>query len=575
MNRRLSAALIPAAAGAVCVLVVIDVVREVQLGTADAIAWFSAAATCVALASAVLVGRWPERRPMALLILFWVLSGVVIDAASDWPGSRIAVTAWLLALALQAPAYAQMALAYPAGRVRDRIERAFLVLAYVISLLWQLAPALFAGFRCAGCTPHVGSLLFTGHVIDLTWVGRVFSILFIGLGVAFITLIVRRLHQAPPGARRTLLPLVAAACFTGAQFIALRAATLTDWSQAFATLDWIGNLNTLVVPAAIFVGIATIRRHRGPLGDLVVELAAAPPDRISTALARAIGDPTLKLALWLPDRQQFVNEHGVPVTIDPDSPDRAVTLIGPEHQPLAAIVHDPRLLDQRPLLEAAGSAARLALENARLNAELRAQLSELRESRGRIVAAGDAERQRLERDLHDGAQQRRPALGLALQLLRDNQADPQLLTEAQTELQQALHELRQLARGIHPAILTDNGLAAAVGSLVDRAQLPISAHITDQRYPATVESTAYFVVSEALANIAKHAHAHTASVTVAADNGRLIVAISDDGRGGATSAGGGGLEGLADRVGALNGLLTITSAAGAGTTIRAEIPCGS
>ena len=575
MNRRLSAALIPAAAGAVGVLVVIDVVREVQLGTADAIAWFSAAATCVALASAVLVGRWPERRRMALLILFWVLSGVVIDAASDWPGSRIAVTAWLLALALQAPAYAQMALAYPAGRVRDRIERAFLVLAYVVSLLWQLAPALFADFRCAGCTPHVGSLLFTGHVIDLTWVGKVFSILFIGLGVAFIALMVRRLRQAPPGARRTLLPLVAAACFTAAQFIALRAATLTDWSQAFATLDWIGNLNTLVVPAAIFVGIATIRRHRGPLGDLVIELAAAPPDQISMALARAIGDPTLKLALWLPDRQQFVNEHGVPVTIDPGSPDRAVTLIGPEHQPLAAIVHDARLLDQRPLLEAAGSAARLALENARLNAELRAQLSELRESRGRIVAAGDAERRRLERDLHDGAQQRLLALGLALQLLRDNQADPQLLTEAQTELQQALRELRQLARGIHPAILTDNGLAAAVGSLVDRAQLPISAHVTDQRYPAAVESTAYFVVSEALANIAKHAHAHTATVTVAPDNGRLIVAITDDGHGGATSAGGGGLEGLADRVGALNGLLTITSAAGAGTTIRAEIPCGS
>ena len=319
MNSRRSAALIPAAASAVGVLMVVDVVRQVQLGTADASLWFNSAATCVALASAVLVGRWPERRRIALLILFWVLSGVVIDAGSDWPGSRIAVTAWLLALALQAPAYSQMALAYPSGHVRDRIERAFLVLAYVVSLLWQLAPALFADFRCAGCTPHVPSLLFTGHVIDLTWVGRVFSILFIVLGVAFIALVVRRLRQAPAGATRTLLPLVAAACFTGAQFIALRAATLTDWSQAFATLDWIGNLNTLVVPAAIFVGIATIRRHRGPLGDLVIELAAAPPDQIRTALARAIGDPTLQLALWLPDREQFVDERGVPVTLDRDS----------------------------------------------------------------------------------------------------------------------------------------------------------------------------------------------------------------------------------------------------------------
>ena len=160
MNSRRSAALVPAAASAVGGLMVVDVVRQVQLGTADASLWFNSAATCVALASAVLVGRWPERRRMALLILFWVLSGVVIDAGSDWPASRIAVTAWLLALALQAPAYSQMALAYPSGHVRDRIERAFLVLAYVVSLLWQLAPALFADFRCAGCTPHVPSLLF-------------------------------------------------------------------------------------------------------------------------------------------------------------------------------------------------------------------------------------------------------------------------------------------------------------------------------------------------------------------------------------------------------------------------------
>ena len=126
MSSRRSAALIPAAASAVGVLMAVDVVRQVQLGTADASLWFNSAATCVALASAVLVGRWPERRRMALLILFWLLSGVVIDAGSDWPASRIAVTAWLLALALQAPAYSQMALAYPSGHVRDRIERAFL-----------------------------------------------------------------------------------------------------------------------------------------------------------------------------------------------------------------------------------------------------------------------------------------------------------------------------------------------------------------------------------------------------------------------------------------------------------------
>ena len=496
-------------------------------------------------------------------------------SAAIGPPPRIAVTAWLLALALQAPAYSQMALAYPSGHVRDRIERAFLVLAYVVSLLWQLAPALFADFRCAGCTPHVPSLLFTGKVIDLTWVGRVFSIVFIVLGVAFIALVVRRLRQAPAGATRTLLPLVAAACFTAAQFIALRAATLTDWSQAFGTLDWIGNLNTLVVPAAIFVGIATIRRQRGPVGDLIVELSAAGPDQIRTALARAIGDPTLELALWLPDRDQFVDERGVAVTLDTESPDRAVTLIGPEPQPVAALVHDARLVGQRPLLEAAGSAARLALENVRLNAELRAQLSELRESRTRIVSAGDAERRRLERDLHDGAQQRLLAIGLALQLLRDADADPQLLGEAEAELQAALHELRELARGIHPAILTDQGLSAAIDSLVDRAPLQVNVEVPTKRYSPAIESAAYFIVSEALANITKHAHAQSATVTVAPLGRRVVIQIVDDGRGGANLSRGSGLQGLVDRVGALDGQFTIHSNPGTGTTIRAEIPCAS
>ena len=227
------------------------------------------------------------------------------------------------------------------------------------------------------------------------------------------------------------------------------------------------------------------------------------------------------------------------------------------------------------MLEAAGAAARLALENARLHAELRAQLAELQQSRARLVAAGDSERRRLERDLHDGAQQRLLALGLALQLLRDNNSDPGLLAEAEAELQAALSELRELARGIHPAILTDQGLGAAIGTLVDRGTLPIRTQVTDQRFPPAVESAAYFIVAEALTNISKHANALAATVTVAPLNGQLIVEIADDGTGGAKPETSGGLQGLADRVGALDGRLTIQSLAGTGTTIRAEIPCAS
>ena len=271
----------------------------------------------------------------------------------------------------------------------------------------------------------------------------------------------------------------------------------------------------------------------------------------------------------------FVDEHGVEVRPAESEAGRAVTLIGPDEEPLAAIEHDERLLGQHRLLEAAGSAATLALENTRLQAELRAQLAEVRGSRTRIVTAADAERRRVERDLHDGAQQRLLALGFALQLLRDRGGDAELLTEAETELQLALAELRDLARGIHPAILTEQGLAAAVRSLADRSTIPVDTRLGDERYPPAIETAAFFLVSEALANVSKHADASSASVTVSRLNGKLVVEVSDDGRGGATARSGNGLQSLSDRVGALDGRLTIDSVAGRGTTIRAEIPCAS
>jgi len=567
---------VPGLAGALGVWLAVDALRQTQLGVADAGLWFVVAGGCVALASAVLVGRWPERRRMALLILWWVLTAVGDDVGIVLPTSRLATTLLMLVVALQAPAYAHMAFGYPSGYVRDRLERALLVVAYVVGLLSMLPPALFVNpGPCPGCPRLAPSLLFTGHTFDITPIDRVFSSLFIALGIAFIALAARRLRRWPPGARRTMLPLAIAAVFASAQLIVRDVALLTDWTQPLSTLEWLGRVNLVVVPLAIAVGVATIRRHRGPLGDLVVELGSAGPGEIRSALARAIGDPSLQLALWLPDQRRFVDENGTAVSVEPETSGRAVTLIGPREEPVAALVHDANLAGQRPLLEAAGSAARLALENARLHAELRAQLTELQASRARIVAAADTERRRLERDLHDGAQQRLLALGLALQLLADNPAEPELLGEAQAELQAALRELRELARGIHPAILTDNGLPAAISSLIDRASIPITAQITEQRYPQPVESAAYFVISEALANVAKHAHAHSATVIATPRNGRLIVEISDDGQGGASAASGGGLEGLADRVGALDGRLTVDSVPGAGTTIRAEIPCAS
>jgi signal transduction histidine kinase len=244
-------------------------------------------------------------------------------------------------------------------------------------------------------------------------------------------------------------------------------------------------------------------------------------------------------------------------------------------------MHDSELLDQRPLLDAVAAAARLALENARLQAALAAQLEEVRASRARIVQAGLEERRRVERDLHDGAQQRLLALSLTIAMISDKLAagpgtDPDLSQLAGTacgEISAAIGELRELGRGLHPAVLTNEGLAAAVETLAALAPLPVTTRISPARYPAAVEATTYFVISEALANVAHHALASKAEVTACTDGTRLVVEVRDDGIGGAPARGGSGLTGLADRVAALSGRLTITSPVGGGTAIRADLPC--
>ena len=215
-----------------------------------------------------------------------------------------------------------------------------------------------------------------------------------------------------------------------------------------------------------------------------------------------------------------------------------------------------------------------------LDAELRESLEELRASRARIVEAADAERRRLERDLHDGAQSRLVALALLLRTARrqagDNPGLAETLDRAAQELQTSLGELRELARGIHPAVLSDRGLEPALHAVVDRAPVPVTLEVdTPERLPEPVETAAYFVVSEALANVAKYARANQATVAVRRVDGRVTVDVVDDGVGGADATHGSGLRGLADRVAALDGTLSLHSPAGQGTRLHAEIPLGT
>jgi signal transduction histidine kinase len=415
----------------------------------------------------------------------------------------------------------------------------------------------------------------------VTGVRNVLNGVLVVLVVLFMALLLRKLVRAVPVARNVALPLAVVALVVAGRSAVLISLRLfapswdITWNSAWF---WSGTASSLAIPLVLAAGMLWGGAGRGAVADLVVELEHTPPGPVRDALARALGDPSLELALWLPGRGAYVDREGRPLELPEAGSERAVTVLGPAEAPVAALLHDPALLERPRLLQAASAAARLALENERLQAELRAQLVELRASRARIVSAGDEERRRLERDLHDSAQQRLLGLGLALQLVREKlgpeaNGATELLSEADAELRAALEELRELAHGIHPAVLTEQGLEPALKTLAARSPVPVELRrVPEERLPAPVEAAAYFVVSEALANVAKHAHASAVSVSVGCDAGSLAVDVVDDGVGGAEPAGGSGLAGLADRVQALDGRLTIESAAGCGTRLRAEIP---
>jgi signal transduction histidine kinase len=294
-------------------------------------------------------------------------------------------------------------------------------------------------------------------------------------------------------------------------------------------------------------------------------------------LAESLGDHSVAIAYWLPDREMFVDERGRHVDLPDPASGRAWTAVERDGRPVAAIVHDAALDTSSELVQAAASASSLAIDNERLKADLRARLEELRQSRLRIVEATDATRRRIERDLHDGAQQQLVALALELRLLRakvgaDDDVAP-LIDGLSDRLSSALAELRELARGIHPSILTDRGLGPAIASLAERAPVIVHSDVAvDERLPAPVEAAAYFLVAEALTNVAKYAQASEVTIGVRRENGAVLVDVADDGVGGADIAGGSGLRGLHDRVAAVDGELTIESPPGAGTRLRAWIP---
>jgi signal transduction histidine kinase len=474
-------------------------------------------------------------------------------------------------------------LAFPSGRLETELDRVVVGIAYVATTILWLPVMLFsdpADFGCVNCPENLllvdADAGFTDAYFDAL------GVVGIALMVTVLARLVQRWRKASAPLRRAVEPVFLVG---GAFMVALAALLGAGLFEPFGhgvtmSIFYACAVAFGLVPYVFLAGLVRGRWLRGRgLGTLINRLGQPhQAGRLREELARALGDPSVELAYWLPDSGQHVDAEGRPVELPPPGAGRAVTEVERDGRRIGAIVHDTALLDDPEQVRAAGAAAALALENARLEAELRAKVEELKASRARIVESGYAARRRLERDLHDGAQQRLVSLALSLRILHSRIAgDPDAVQEldaARSELDQALGELRELARGIHPSVLTDRGLDAALDGLARRAPLPVELEeIPSERLPDRVESAAYFVVAEALTNVAKYAQATRAYLNVRRQNGQVLVEVSDDGIGGADPATGSGLRGLLARVSAVGGRLEVDSRPGEGTTVRAAIPC--
>lgn len=514
------------------------------------------------------------RRPDSRFGPLMIAAGYTAFLANlAWANSALPATIGSIFDLVPVVIYLQVFLSYPSGRLRTRLERALVITGYLLATVLQIASMALGG-------PPKNNLIditsAPGVVDALTHIqlSALSAVSLAGVGL----LVLRRRRDGRPARRMTALLIDSFAL--GLVMIALLLlAGQFNW-PSFETIRRITFVTIGLAPIAFLIGMLSSRLARSDVGQLLVQLGSDPaPAELRDGLARVLRDPSLSLAFWLPEFGAWADQDGREVVLPGADSQRSSTLIERDGEPVAALIHDPSLDDEGELLDAVSAAAGIALENARLQAELRARLDELHESRARVIEAGQDERRRLERNLHDGAQQRLISLSLGLKQLEDRLGDDPAaraeIDQARQEIATSLEELRTIARGLHPAVVSGHGLGVALDTLVANASVPVTLDTElDGRLEEAIEVAAYYVVSESLANVDKHAGASAASVSVERRNGNLVVEVTDDGIGGADTEGGTGLRGLADRVEAHGGRLRVWTPHGGGTHVRAEIPCG-
>jgi signal transduction histidine kinase len=525
-------------------------------------------------AGAVAYHRRPDNRVGLLLVLVGV--GWFAEDVRFVP-FPVTHTLGLMLSTASSAFLAHLVLAFPTGRLGSRPLRWLVGVAYFA--VFGLTPfgALFVNLADIGPDYQRNML----HV-DAPWmvepVRRLVSLIGAVVAAAVVVVLVARWIRATAPRRRLLGPVLLTFLVGGVasavgnafeRFDPVRLGALAVYEVAFC-----------VLPVAFLAGVLRVRLGRTAVADLVIDLQQSlTPAALRDRLAAALGDRSLQVGYWWPDAGELVDAAGAPLPLPPPGSGRAVTYVDRDGDRVAALIHDSALCEDGHVLRAVTAAAGLTLHNQRLTAEVRAQLVEARASRARIVTAITEERRRMERDLHDGVQQHVVAAAIGIRAV-EVELGPQLgdgvrglLRACGEGLDTALSDLRALARGIHPAILSEDGLVPALQSWVDRLAAPVVLAAAEvPRLPPAVEATAYFVVAEAVTNAIKHAQADRIRVTVVADEGAVQITVDDDGTGGADLGAGSGLLGLADRVRALDGDLVVRSAPGRGTTVSATLP---
>ncbi len=497
--------------------------------------------------------RWPANRLGPLMVAggaSWYLTNLQ-DLGNP---VLYALGYWLTYFGLVV--FTHAALVYPEGRLTRRLDRIVLIADYAVYLGLQGTRYLLEGDHGpVGPRPAPGSTL--GDLISLN--GVVFAVLVGGL-------MLHRWRVASPPARRVHAPVWLAVLASTLVLLCAVLASLLDLPQTVQSMLMIGyGLCLVAMPFAFLSGLVRARLARLRVADFVVKLErATEPAHLRDLLSWALSDPTLVLGFWSAEIADYLDAAGRPVAVQGLAADCTVTRVDSGEQRLAVLVHDAALADQPALIQAAVAAVRLALENAAAGR--------------RVVQAALEERRTIERNLHDGVQQRLLRLSWLAKQARTMAATESVMVAVLDELAEEARdtavELREVARGIHPSLVTERGLAVAVEEYALRAPVLVRVDLPDRRWPAPVEVTAFFVISESIVNAVRHAGVDRVSVSGRERAGGLVIEVSDAGRGGADPSRGTGLRGLQERVASLGGTLTVHSLPGHGTRIVAELPCG-